>query len=150
MGDRMKPLPLSGQATVVKHAGYGNSSRMVLRLQEWQNQTVQPNAHDAALIRTSEDTLRAKAADFQMACIINDGESLDNNFERYVRLPEKFAYLGEGDIIGLDVHSKKLRVLFRQSSTHNAFLVTERCNHYCLMCSQPPRDPPVSEQLPRG
>src|SRR5208282_1982104 len=23
---------------------------------------------------------------------------------------------------------------------HNSFLVTERCNHYCLMCSQPPRD----------
>lgn len=23
---------------------------------------------------------------------------------------------------------------------HNAFLVTDRCNHYCLMCSQPPKD----------
>ena len=27
-----------------------------------------------------------------------------------------------------------------ERSTHNSFLVTERCNHYCLMCSQPPRD----------
>jgi hypothetical protein len=25
-------------------------------------------------------------------------------------------------------------------SAHNSFLVTECCNHYCLMCSQPPRD----------
>jgi His-Xaa-Ser system radical SAM maturase HxsC len=32
----------------------------------------------------------------------------------------------------------KVRTLFRRQSTHNAFLVTERCNHYCLMCSQPP------------
>jgi hypothetical protein len=25
-------------------------------------------------------------------------------------------------------------------SAQNSFLVTERCNYYCLMCSQPPRD----------
>jgi His-Xaa-Ser system radical SAM maturase HxsC len=25
-------------------------------------------------------------------------------------------------------------------SAHNSFLVTEQCNHYCLMCSQPPRN----------
>jgi His-Xaa-Ser system radical SAM maturase HxsC len=31
-------------------------------------------------------------------------------------------------------------VLFRRASKHNSFLVTERCNHYCLMCSQPPRN----------
>jgi MoaA/NifB/PqqE/SkfB family radical SAM enzyme len=31
-------------------------------------------------------------------------------------------------------------VLHRKTSKHNAFLVTERCNHYCLMCSQPPRN----------
>jgi His-Xaa-Ser system radical SAM maturase HxsC len=29
--------------------------------------------------------------------------------------------------------------LFRRASKHDAFLTTERCNHYCLMCSQPPR-----------
>ena len=31
-------------------------------------------------------------------------------------------------------------MLYRRASKHSAFLVTERCNHYCLMCSQPPRD----------
>ncbi|WP_280523843.1 His-Xaa-Ser system radical SAM maturase HxsC [Mycobacterium paraintracellulare] len=33
----------------------------------------------------------------------------------------------------------RLRVLYRRSSRHNFFLVTERCNNYCLMCSQPPK-----------
>src|SRR5271169_2850823 len=33
-----------------------------------------------------------------------------------------------------------MRVLYRRASKHSAFLITERCNHYCLMCSQPPRD----------
>ena len=35
--------------------------------------------------------------------------------------------------------SRRFRALYRRNSSHNSFLVTERCNHYCLMCSQPPR-----------
>ena len=31
--------------------------------------------------------------------------------------------------------SHKLRTLYRRSSSHNSFLMTERCNHYCLMCT---------------
>jgi His-Xaa-Ser system radical SAM maturase HxsC len=34
----------------------------------------------------------------------------------------------------------RFRTLYRRSPVHNSFLVTERCNNYCLMCSQPPRD----------
>jgi His-Xaa-Ser system radical SAM maturase HxsC len=33
-----------------------------------------------------------------------------------------------------------VRTLFRPDSQHNVLFVTERCNSYCLMCSQPPRD----------
>ena len=33
-----------------------------------------------------------------------------------------------------------LRVLYRRASKHNSLLVTERCNHHCIMCSQPPRE----------
>jgi His-Xaa-Ser system radical SAM maturase HxsC len=55
-------------------------------------------------------------------------------------LGARFAHLGDGDIIGLNPDSLRLRVLYWRASKHNSFLVTERCNHYCLMCSQPPRD----------
>jgi His-Xaa-Ser system radical SAM maturase HxsC len=55
-------------------------------------------------------------------------------------VPSKFDYLADGDILGFHPHSKRFRTLYRRSSVHNSFLVTERCNHYCLMCSQPPRD----------
>jgi His-Xaa-Ser system radical SAM maturase HxsC len=57
----------------------------------------------------------------------------------YLRLPEAFADLGEGDVVGVYPQSGRVRVLYRRSSRHNFFLVTERCNNYCLMCSQPPR-----------
>src|SRR5262245_22623017 len=55
-------------------------------------------------------------------------------------LPEEYAYLGDGDIVRIQPARKAIRVLYRRSSPHNTFLTTERCNHYCLMCSQPPKD----------
>lgn len=54
-------------------------------------------------------------------------------------LPRGYAYLGDGDIIRISPADAAVRVLFRASSSHNSFLVTEQCNHYCLMCSQPPK-----------
>lgn len=55
-------------------------------------------------------------------------------------LGEDFRYLAEGDIVSIAPVSGTIKVLFRAASPHNSLLVTERCNHYCLMCSQPPKD----------
>lgn len=55
-------------------------------------------------------------------------------------LPDYFSYLGEGDVIRFAPDRKAVRVLFRKEANANYFLVTERCNHLCLMCSQPPKD----------
>jgi len=55
-------------------------------------------------------------------------------------LANELGYLGEGDVIRLDFENRKAHTLFRASSEHNTLLLTERCNHYCLMCSQPPKD----------
>ena len=73
---------------------------------------------------------------------INDDLDSDPNtrFARAITLPNSFAYLGPGDILSLRSASGKVRTLFRRSSRHNAFLVTDRCSHYCLMCSQPPKN----------
>jgi His-Xaa-Ser system radical SAM maturase HxsC len=54
-------------------------------------------------------------------------------------LPTDLHYLGEGDVVRLNLQDGSLRVLFRTSSRHNSILLTEQCNHYCLMCSQPPK-----------
>lgn len=51
----------------------------------------------------------------------------------------EYAYLGEGDIIRLDPTSGSMRCLYRRNSPHNTILLTEQCDHYCLMCSQPPK-----------
>ncbi len=57
----------------------------------------------------------------------------------YTLLPDDYRYLGEHDIIRLSKNKSAIRVLFRASSHSNSILVTEQCNHYCLMCSQPPK-----------
>jgi His-Xaa-Ser system radical SAM maturase HxsC len=43
-----------------------------------------------------------------------------------------------GDVIRINERSGLLSVLFRRGSRSNSLFVTERCNSYCLMCSQPP------------
>ncbi|MDZ4367604.1 MAG: His-Xaa-Ser system radical SAM maturase HxsC [Afipia sp.] len=60
--------------------------------------------------------------------------------QRVVLLPPELDYLSDGDVVRLNPERKALRVLYRRSSSHNHFLLTERCNNYCLMCSQPPRN----------
>jgi His-Xaa-Ser system radical SAM maturase HxsC len=57
----------------------------------------------------------------------------------YSLLPNDYSYIGDGDVIRLSADRQSIRVLFRASSPHNSILVTEQCNHYCLMCSQPPK-----------
>jgi His-Xaa-Ser system radical SAM maturase HxsC len=59
---------------------------------------------------------------------------------RAMVLPDAYAYIADGDIIRVVPRRGMVRVLFRRSSNHNSFLTTERCNNYCLMCSQPPKD----------
>jgi His-Xaa-Ser system radical SAM maturase HxsC len=56
-----------------------------------------------------------------------------------IQLPKFFEYLGDGDIVRVHVPQGDVRVMFRAKSAHNFLLVTEQCNSYCLMCSQPPK-----------
>jgi His-Xaa-Ser system radical SAM maturase HxsC len=56
-------------------------------------------------------------------------------------------HLRSGDVITLMPRSGLVRTVFRPDSFHNALFATERCNSFCLMCSQPPVDRDDSEQV---
>lgn len=45
-----------------------------------------------------------------------------------------------GDVLLVDPTRKVGHRLLRSDSPHNAFLVTERCDQICTMCSQPPKE----------
>jgi His-Xaa-Ser system radical SAM maturase HxsC len=52
---------------------------------------------------------------------------------------ETLDHLADGDVVALNP-SGYVRTLYRLASRHNAIFATDRCNSYCLMCSQPPKD----------
>ncbi len=57
-----------------------------------------------------------------------------------IELPAALDHLGSGDILSVSVDGARLRVKWRTSSRLNSILLTERCDNYCLMCSQPPKE----------
>jgi His-Xaa-Ser system radical SAM maturase HxsC len=132
-------LPLNGIATAF---GFDPAERrQVLRLR---SPTSRPqDSADMALALRSGDLDAAVSSGFARAFVVGDEAdvvSRGESFARIIHVPSKFEYLADGDILGFHPDSKRFRTLYRRSSAHNSFLVTERCNHYCLMCSQPPRD----------
>ena len=52
----------------------------------------------------------------------------------------ELQHLDEGDVVRVEGADSNVRVLYRRKSNQNSILITEQCNHYCLMCSQPPKD----------
>jgi His-Xaa-Ser system radical SAM maturase HxsC len=54
-------------------------------------------------------------------------------------LGQEFDYVGPGDVVRVDPGRGALTVLYRRASAYNSMLVTERCDNYCVMCSQPPK-----------
>lgn len=48
--------------------------------------------------------------------------------------------IAPGDVVRLLEGSSRVSVLYRRGSNSNTLLATERCNSFCVMCSQPPRE----------
>ena len=48
------------------------------------------------------------------------------------------SHLSDGDVVGIYPNGS-VRTLYRRGSPSNTLFATERCNSFCLMCSQPPR-----------
>jgi His-Xaa-Ser system radical SAM maturase HxsC len=54
-------------------------------------------------------------------------------------LPQELGYLQPGDILRVNPRRGELWVMYRKNSPSNSILLTERCNSWCIMCSQPPK-----------
>jgi His-Xaa-Ser system radical SAM maturase HxsC len=57
-----------------------------------------------------------------------------------LRLGPELAHLDAGDIIEISADGRRVTVLWKNSARHNGLLLTEQCDNYCVMCSQPPKD----------
>ncbi|WP_240655046.1 His-Xaa-Ser system radical SAM maturase HxsC [Rhodovarius crocodyli] len=132
----MTPLALHGTG---RATGFSEGSgRTLLRLRDPAD--TPSHAADAALIRSTDHAVMALLQGFDTFVAIGDSEPGSGANGRRVLLDNRFSHLTPGDILALDVPTNRVRVLWRSESNHNSFLVTERCDHFCLMCSQPPRN----------
>ena len=50
-----------------------------------------------------------------------------------------WRHIAEDDIIGISPDGSRITVLWKSTAMHNSLLLTEQCDNYCLMCSQPPK-----------
>ncbi len=57
----------------------------------------------------------------------------------------EIEHLRTGDVVVLTPRTGQVRTLYRPDSEHNTIFATDRCNSFCLMCSQPPVDRDDSE-----
>lgn len=130
----MKPLVLVGRSPAANLVELGGERRIV-RVKS--PGCFAEDDRDAALIADDNDWALAHAHGYRLA--IGRVARPDGIPLSHVQLPAGFAALGEGDVLGISPQSGRVRLLYRRSSRHNFFLVTERCNNYCLMCSQPPK-----------
>lgn len=130
----MKPLVLMGRSPIAAVPVFGAGRRFVrLRLPD----TRPADERDAALIADDHDLDLASEHGYQLG-VGREAQSDQIPFS-YVQLPAGFAEVADGDVLSIDSHTGRVRLLYRRTSRHNFFLVTERCNNYCLMCSQPPK-----------
>jgi His-Xaa-Ser system radical SAM maturase HxsC len=54
-------------------------------------------------------------------------------------LPDNLRHLDHEDVVRISTQNRSLSVLYRRKAVMNSLLVTDRCNHLCIMCSQPPK-----------
>jgi His-Xaa-Ser system radical SAM maturase HxsC len=103
---------------------------------------ISQNAEPSALSATHEVFLATAGADrlpkgFR-GCLTRDTSVSEAPLDSFVLAPE-LGYLAHGDVVRIDPKRQALTALYRRNSRSNFFLVTERCDNYCVMCSQPPK-----------
>lgn len=113
-----------------------------------------PRSSAPFLVRVSRRAVDEVSGEWD-ALLVDDERPLPDGYRAYLvrgqggdpsdrkdvyRIERGFEYLDEGDIVRIDPDRRTMGVLYRRASRFNSMLVTERCDNYCVMCSQPPKD----------
>ncbi len=128
-------ITLSGRATNVSLNG--ELDRRVWRLVD--DQTLTSQRHGCAFIVTGEDPPDGFELYLLRSSTRSNGGPPAAFADRCIQLPEPLDYVTGGDILALSSDGSRVRVMWRHQSHQNSILLTERCDNYCLMCSQPPK-----------
>jgi His-Xaa-Ser system radical SAM maturase HxsC len=105
---------------------------------------VEPSARaDTALLLPSVDELPRDVEDYAAFVLAERLPDSQGPLPTPLVAGLDVAHISDGDVLRL-LPSGHIRTLYRVGARSNAVFATDRCNSYCLMCSQPPRK--VNEQ----
>jgi His-Xaa-Ser system radical SAM maturase HxsC len=71
--------------------------------------------------------------------LVRHGSQLAADSDRVIEIGAALEFLTDGDVVRIS-SDRTVSVIYRLNASINSILVTERCNSFCVMCSQPPRD----------
>jgi His-Xaa-Ser system radical SAM maturase HxsC len=108
---------------------------IVARVTEDRAGPVQQRSSSALLVKEGPEQLPPGFAAYLLHA--NDRPAIPSNT---FLLPMELRYLADGDVVRIDAQTRRLHTIYRKGSRSNSFLVTERCDNYCVMCSQPPKE----------
>lgn len=57
-----------------------------------------------------------------------------------IHLPEALRHVEPDDVLVVSDDGSRVMVAWKNAATHNSILLTERCDNFCIMCSQPPKE----------
>jgi His-Xaa-Ser system radical SAM maturase HxsC len=127
-------MPLNLSASGLRPLSESSPGPFIGRICERPDYPEPARAREILLVRKQVDRL---PPGFRAYLLMEEGADASLS-DVYVLGPEQ-RYLAEGDVVRVTPARKMVAALYRRSSPANTFLVTERCDNYCLMCSQPPR-----------
>jgi His-Xaa-Ser system radical SAM maturase HxsC len=115
------------------------TERLVAKITE--NHSI-PLALRANLIFLKKTSIANPPTGFKAYLIFDDEnvDALETDLENIFSIPQDFNYLEADDIVVINPEKNSIKVVFRKNTPFNSILVTENCNNFCLMCSQPPRN----------
>lgn len=91
-------------------------------------------------LRVPETAAATALLDLPWAGVLVGGDHATVAGHREVVLMGDPMTVRPGDVVELRPGSSKIAVRYRRGDNGNVLFATERCNSFCLMCSQPPRE----------
>jgi His-Xaa-Ser system radical SAM maturase HxsC len=93
---------------------------------------------EETILRLNSDSV--PTSDFD-ACLVSasDDELVYSNASTTIRISGSSSADLDGDVLLVNPRNEVAHRLIRARSLHNTFLITERCDQLCVMCSQPPK-----------
>lgn len=99
--------------------------------------TPMPLRKELIFIQKAEEDL---PKGFGSYLVLKEDRVIDKDLPNIFLIPETMDYISNDDVVVLSPDKISIKVLYRKNSPSNSILVTENCNNFCLMCSQPPRN----------